>query len=268
MAMSKMSCCFFDMVARLMEPIPAPFTQLNIIITTVPGAEPRVGSAIEGIRDLFLPYDPWPFFELDESGKMEMLADITLRALDVLHGATGLDCDPARKAVALARAAGFRNVWVPLRKRSKGGLIAEVEVEHDTRGITVWMTVFNRRGQLLRRMPVLWQWPDSWGLKRDYLKNLSWEGDTVTLSSDVSGFSFCLDVATGNTRFVRTSHEQFAIERGTFGRDVSKTAPQARFLLQSEVVPEEAHEPAVRADVARRDYGSGRTTEVRDGLAE
>ena len=266
-ALEQMSCCYFDMVARLMEPIPAPFTQLNIILT-VPGSEPRVGSAIEGIRDLFLPYDPWPFFDMDELCKMEMLADITLRALDLLEASTGLDCRPAREAIALARGAGFRNVWVALRKRSKAGLTAEVGVEHDTRGATVWMTVLNRRGQMLRRVPVLRTGPEAYALKRDYLKELSWDGDTVTLSSDVSDFSFSLDALTGETAFVHTFGNRWQMEHGDYGTDLSGVPPQAAFLVQWEAVPGEAHEPAVRADVARRDYASGRAMETRGMLGE
>lgn len=262
-----MNRCFFDMIQRLMEPIPAPFTQLNIEIVE-PGGNPWIGSAIEGILTMHLPYDPWPFFDMDELCKMEMLADITLRALDLLEASTGLDCRPAREAIALARGAGFRNVWVALRKRSKAGLTAEVGVEHDTRGATVWMTVLNRRGQMLRRVPVLRTGPEAYALKRDYLKELSWDGDAVTLSSPESEFSFSLDALTGETAFVHTFGNRWQMEHGDYGTDLSGVPPQAAFLVQWEAVPGEAHEPAVRADVARRDYASGRAMEARDGLGE
>lgn len=252
-ALSMMSRCFCDMVERLMDPIPAPFTQLNINIIP-PGDKPRAGNAAEGILDLFLPYDPWPFFDLDELGRMEMLAGITLRALDLLQDLTGLDCAPAREAVALARGTGFRNVWVPLRKRSKAGLTAEIEVEHDTRGVTVWMTVLNRRGQMLKRVPVLHHPPDSWGLKRDYLGELSWEEGVAILSSSVSGFFFSLNPLTGEARLRRTDFEREKGEGGDLSADLSTVPPQARFLARSETVPGTAHTPAVDPTFVRESY--------------
>ena len=186
--------CVTTMVERIMEPIPTDCIRRAIICCVDSTREEGVVLGHDGICTVFLRYDPWPIMELGDLGRKEMTADIILRGMDVLERETGLDASEVRRACALAREAGFESRWVWRRRRSPSGMTAEVEVDQDTERLRIWMTVYSRRGQMLRRALMVEREPDSWGLRYRHLGDLRWEGDTAVVEAE-SGFRYELDMS-------------------------------------------------------------------------
>lgn len=185
--------CVTYMVERIMEPIPTRNLRRAIIRCASKGEE-RVIDYGDGHCTVCVLYDPWPIMELGDLGRKEMAADIILRGMDVLERETGLDASEVRRACALAREAGFESRWVWRRRRSPSGMTAEVEVDQDTERLRIWMTVYSRRGQMLRRALVADERSDAWLLRYCYLGDLRWEGDTAVVEAE-SGFRYELDMS-------------------------------------------------------------------------
>lgn len=184
--------CMLDMVCRLMDPVRNDKFHLLAIDVIDPDDEPR-SKCYDGYCEISIPWCMEGFFDLDDLGKKREMVMILEAGLRAMGREYGVDPSSALDACRKVKEAGYRNVWMLGRKRSKGGAEAVVTAECSTERTTVILSVFQKQGQLVRQVVVVDLGPESGGLKQQYLAELLWDDDEVVLRGKY-GFEYRLDM--------------------------------------------------------------------------
>lgn len=122
---------------------------------------------------------PWNmdgFSERDGLGKKQEIALILEAGLRTMNREHGVDASSTLNACQMTREVGYRNVWVLEHKRPEEEMEAVVTAECVTERTTVTLTVFQKRGQLIRQERVVDLRSGPGGLKRLHLSELLWGG--------------------------------------------------------------------------------------------
>lgn len=190
---SDMSSCVTSMIERLADPHPLCDFRRLVVQCRSEFCKERLTIAAEGSRVAIVPCDPAPIFAMGDRARKQAVLEIVRRALGMLEG-EGIEVASMSRACDAAVAADLENVWRWRRKSSPSrSKTAEVLVAHDTETMGARLVVWGPRGQMVRSARIAEEPPSEWGLYK-FLGDLTWEGETVVVSSRY-GFQFRLDTA-------------------------------------------------------------------------
>ncbi len=198
-ALACMACCVSEMVCRVTGPLKTEKVHI-VIIRLMDRAPNSEACGSDGWITVNLEYDPSPILFMGDLERKLAFLGLIERAMEVVERCYGMDAGPVLEACQTVRRLGCENLWVWKRRQSASRMTAEVTVAHSTEEIEIYLTVYNRRGQMVARELAarLRPWSYMWPVCDDYLGSLTWDGDVVTLAGGSrSGFRFSLDVATG-----------------------------------------------------------------------